>query len=431
MVDGWEKTKLAHLCNKIKSGGTPKSTNKEYYSGEIPFVIIEDMTHSKRYLKDTMKHISDKALLSSNTWKIPPNNLLYSIYATLGEVVINKIEVTTNQAILGIIPNSKKIVTNFLYYILESHKAQIYKHTTQTTQKNLNLEIVQNFEFTIPKSVQEQSKIAEIFWKIDKTIDQTEKIIAKHERIKEGLMQDLFTKGIDEHGNIRSEEIHKFRDSPFGRIPEEWDIKELKDVGKVLVSNVDKKIIQGEMKVKLCNYMDVYTNEYIDSTLNFMEASATPAEINKFTLEVGDVIFTKDSETPDDIAVPSVVTEKIDNLICGYHLAIVRPNQKIINGLFLMKTLKLKSVNNHFSIMASGSTRFGLTLNTILTARIPVPKSKNEQEKIENILWKIDQNLSEEKQKLTKLKRIKAGLMQDLLTGKVRVTHLLEQEVAV
>jgi type I restriction enzyme S subunit len=105
-----------------------------------------------------------------------------------------------------------------------------------------------------------------------------------------------------------------------------WPTKKLYEIAHVRISNVDKKTNGNEKPVKLCNYMDVYSNEYITDILNFMEATASTTEIERFGLNDGDVVITKDSETPDDIGIPAVVTEKIEGLVCGYHLALIRPD---------------------------------------------------------------------------------------------------------
>ena len=97
-------------------------------------------------------------------------------------------------------------------------------------------------------------------------------------------------------------------------------------------SNVDKKSEDGEKAVRLCNYVDVYKNDKITMSLDFMEATATEAQIERFALQVGDIVITKDSETPDDIGVPALITETAPDLVCGYHLAILRPNAEEITG---------------------------------------------------------------------------------------------------
>jgi len=157
-----------------------------------------------------------------------------------------------------------------------------------------------------------------------------------------------------------------------------------------------------------------------------MIGTATKKEIDKFNVLKGDVIITKDSEEFDDIAKPSYVSEEIPNLVCGYHLAILRP-KNIIEGLFLSKALRLHYVNVFFQKRANGITRFGITKETIENALIPLPPLP-EQQRIAEILSQIDQTIEKEQQYKEKLQKIKQGLMQDLLTGKVRVNKLLEVE---
>ena len=113
--------------------------------------------------------------------------------------------------------------------------------------------------------------------------------------------------------------------------PSGWQVNQLGEVTAVIVSNVDKKSKAGEPPVRLCNYMDVYRNETITSQIDFMHATATPVQIENFGLRRGDVMITKDSGDPTDIAVPAVVVDDFtDHVLCGYHLALLRP--KDIDG---------------------------------------------------------------------------------------------------
>lgn len=166
----------------------------------------------------------------------------------------------------------------------------------------------------------------------------------------------------------------------------EWKNKTLRQVADIRVSNVDKKIHSEKSLVKLCNYMDVYSNAYIRNSIPFQLGSADVNELTRFSLISGDVIITKDSETPDDIAISAVVSEKIENLVCGYHLAILRPNRIEIDGFFLMHKFKLPEIKNYFFQVANGSTRYGLTIGDIENAKINIPTSLAEQRKISRIL---------------------------------------------
>ena len=194
-----------------------------------------------------------------------------------------------------------------------------------------------------------------------------------------------------------------------------WTTCKLREVADVRVSNVDKKIHNAETPIKLCNYMDVYANDYVTESINFMSASASKLEIDRFGLQAGDVVITKDSETPDDIGVSAVVTDSIDGLICGYHLALVRPRNGAIDPIYLAKQFSSDPVARYFTLNAGGSTRFGLPVGVIENTQIPVAP-RLEQTKIAEILSTVDQAIDQTEALITKQQRIKTGLMQDLLT---------------
>ena len=162
------------------------------------------------------------------------------------------------------------------------------------------------------------------------------------------------------------------------RLPEGWQEVRLGEACRIIISPVDKKTIEGETPVKLCNYMDVYYNNFIDSRINFMIATANPKEIEKFSIIEGDVIITKDSETPDDIGVPAYVKETIKHLLCGYHLAILRP-KKQTTGKYILYALGSPRIKHYFYKFANGITRFGLTIESYQKIKIllpPLPEQK-------------------------------------------------------
>jgi type I restriction enzyme S subunit len=196
-----------------------------------------------------------------------------------------------------------------------------------------------------------------------------------------------------------------------------WESTNLGKVLELIVSNVDKKIDKHERVVNLCNYLDVYRNRYLNSTCDFSLGSVTEAEYEKFKLKIGDVIITKDSETPDDIAIPSVIDDQIAELICGYHLAILRTDsQKVLDGHFLMNLLQHHPVKSQFSSVAGGATRFGLTRDAILNVKIDYPIQLTEQKRIANIIRSVDISISENKKLLNKVTDLKKALMQELFT---------------
>jgi type I restriction enzyme S subunit len=147
-------------------------------------------------------------------------------------------------------------------------------------------------------------------------------------------------------------------------LPSNWEGRRLKYVSNINFSNVNKKTEDGEKEVNLCNYVDVYYNDFITSELAFMKATATDEEIRKFLLHKGNVLITKDSETADDIGIPAYVSEEIDNLVCGYHLAILRA-KKFVDGRYLFRFLQSKQIAAYFETRANGITRYAIGLDTV------------------------------------------------------------------
>lgn len=195
----------------------------------------------------------------------------------------------------------------------------------------------------------------------------------------------------------------------------EWSSASVRSVADVRVSSVDKKFDTSETPVRLCNYNDVYANDYIASSIEFMRASAGQAEIDRFSLKLGDVVITKDSETPDDIGVSAVVAEHIEGLVCGYHLALLRPKNGAINSVYLAKQLRSASSIKYFATSASGTTRFGLAIAAIEDMLIPLAP-RPEQDKIADVLVSLDRAIEQTEQSIAKQRRIRTGLIQDLLT---------------
>jgi len=195
----------------------------------------------------------------------------------------------------------------------------------------------------------------------------------------------------------------------------DWQSYSLSEIADIRISNVDKKSKPGENPVQLCNYMDVYSNDYITINLEFMGSTASSVECTKFKVDEGDVLITKDSETPYDIGIPSVVIDKIEDLVCGYHLALIKPNREVINSVFLSKQLATADVSSYFSRMVAGSTRYGLSNGAIAKTKVSIP-SLAKQQKVAEVLFNIDQTIEKTEALIEKYQHIKAGLMHDLFT---------------
>jgi type I restriction enzyme S subunit len=213
----------------------------------------------------------------------------------------------------------------------------------------------------------------------------------------------------------------KYKDSGaewLGVVPEGWSVKRLKNVCGNYSSNVDKKSVEGQSQVSLCNYTDVYYNEEITPRIDFMQATATDSQIDKFTLRGGDVIITKDSEDPNDIGVPTYVPHDLPGVICGYHLSVLRANHGT-EGAYIKRLFDTSYVKSSFATLANGLTRYGLGHDAISGLVIPVPPLA-EQTAIASFLdtetSKIDSLVSEQRRLIELLKEKRQAVISHAVT---------------
>ena len=189
--DEWTIKRLGDLA-KMNSGGTPDSSNSEYYGGDIPFLSISDITSTNKYISRTEKTITEKGLRNSSARIFPIKTIMYAMYASLGKCGIANISLSCSQAILGITP-SKNIDTEYLYYILSYIEETVKEYGQTGTQTNLSKQLVQDLELYLPTDAKEQQAIATILSDMDKEIADLEARRDKYKLIKSGMMQKLLT----------------------------------------------------------------------------------------------------------------------------------------------------------------------------------------------------------------------------------------------
>jgi len=203
----------------------------------------------------------------------------------------------------------------------------------------------------------------------------------------------------------------------IGDIPTHWEIKRLKYVASANPSNVDKKSKNDEDEVYLCNYIDVYKNDYITSEIKFMQATASKEQIDKFALQKGDIIATKDSEKADDIGVPALVTEDLPEVICGYHLTHIKP--KHIKGDFLFRFFQTSILSNYFEYLTNGITRFALGVDHFNSIPVVIPPLP-EQDVITNYLKQktadIDQLIVDKQNLIELYQKEKTAIINQAVT---------------
>ncbi|WP_305046642.1 restriction endonuclease subunit S [Geoalkalibacter sp.] len=202
-------------------------------------------------------------------------------------------------------------------------------------------------------------------------------------------------------------------------LPDSWQTVPIKTVCSYTVSNVDKHSLEDEMPVRLCNYTDVYKNDRVSPDLELMSATATEDEIDKFHLEAGDVVITKDSESWDDIGIPAYVEATADDFVCGYHLAFMRPNGYLLDGRFLFRCVQSRPVALQLELEATGVTRYGLPKGAIGNALIPLPSLETQRliaDYLDRETARIDALVAEKEKMLALLEEKRAALISRAVT---------------
>ena len=323
-----------------------------------------------------------------------------------------------------------KIYPKYFYQYVMS---RFFNHQKDLLAEGTTQEAISNDDFkriyiSFPSSLSEQHKISEILETVDETIEKTDAIIEKYKRIKQGLMQELLTRGIDENGKIRSEETHKFKDSPLGRIPEKWEIVKVKDIGEIeggYAFKSDSFLLNGEYQViKIGNLykgiLDLKKNLAYLNTLNEQE--------EKYTLKHLEILITLTGTIGKKDYGYTVILKHPKKVIFNQRVARIRVINTQNNPIFIFYQTKMEFFLNQFFDNSKGGTGNQTNvsvydLKKIKILRPPLP----EQQRIASILSSIDETIEKEQKYKEKLERIKQGLMENLLTGKVRVNHLIKE----
>jgi type I restriction enzyme S subunit len=284
---------------------------------------------------------------------------------------------------------------------------------------------IKDLEIVFPP-VPEQKEIAAFLdretAKIDRLMTVRRKQVERLHEQRIAVISHAVTKGIDQNAKLKVSGV-KWLD----KIPIDWEVTPLWTQARLIVSNVDKKSVPGEQSVRLCNYLDVYKNDHINRGLAFMEATATRAEIAKFSLRLNDVIITKDSEDPNDIAVPAIVTESVPSLVCGYHLAILRALPRLLPA-YLFHLFQTVYMRSYFATKAQGVTRFGLSQNDITRCPVPAPPVPAQEAIVRHIdreAVKLERLVTQYNKEIELLSEYRASLISHAVTGKIDVRGLV------
>lgn len=396
-MEDWKTTKLQNIAN-LYAGGTPSTKNKNYWGGAIRWMASGEVNLKRVY--EVNGRITELGFKNSSARIVPPNSILIGLAGqgkTRGTVAINKIELTTNQSLAAIVPQNDKINYEFLYYNLDSRYDELRQLSVGSGRAGLNLEILNNLKISFPP-LPEQKKIAEILSTWDSSIETYEKLISAKQNRKRALMQRLLT-GKQRFPQFAGQAWKEVRIGELiGEVARyiQWDEEELYSLVSI------RRRFKG-----LFDRGKFYGNQIAVKKLK--------------TIHSGDFLISKRQVSH---GAWGVVTDDFHGYKVSdeYDCLKVKDGKKIdINfwGWFCKMPLM-----QHYSFLASNGVHIEKLIFDVDTFKkrvVVIPPTIEEQKRIAEILSACDREIELLEKQRDAFKQQKRGLMQKLLTGKVRV----------
>ena len=422
--EDWTVKRLKYCVNKFGGGGTPESSNDEFYDDEhgVNWVAIGDMS-TNQYVESTDRKVTELGIKDQQLTIYPKGTVIYSIYATIGKVAELKASSTINQALIAIIENKEILNKNYLKKYLNFLENIVLAETSTNTQANLNLQKVQNFMICLPPLI-EQQRIAEFLDKkcadIDEIIAKTEKQIKTLEQYKKSIITEAVTKGFDNNLEYINNTFYKVK-------PQNWKLSRIKDVLSLLTDYTANGSFQS-----LADNVEYLDYEAYARVIRLTDLRVNMENAGIYVNEHAYNYLRKSSLFGGEILVANV------GAYAGIFCEMPKCKYKATLGpnMFLLKTNKLMLqhylyyiglsyiVSKQLIIKATASAQPKLNKQDVKTIYILVPPISEQKEIIEfldNRCEEIDQIIYKQKEGLKILKKYKQSLIYEYVTGKKRV----------
>lgn len=390
----WEVATLGKLVS-ITSGESPSLFNLRDI-GKYPYIKVEDMNNCEKYQADSREYTDDERVVIAKGSIIFPKR---GAAITNNKVRIAACQLYMDSNMMAITPNDL-VCGDYLYFKITYE--QLFKIADTSTIPQINNKHIIPYKICLPP-LAEQRKIAEILGVWDEAIEKQSRLIEKLELRKHALMQRLLT------GRTRL---------PGFTTP--WQKVKLGEIGKISSAGVDKKVNEGEVPVRLLNFVDVFYRDFIYNDELTHWVTAKPIKVEQCSVQKGDIFFTPSSEMPTDIAISAVAMEDMKGVVYSYHIVRLRPHIEM-DLHYRAYAFKTDEFYKQAERICDGSgQRYVISQDGFRNMSIHLP-SLPEQKAIAEVLTAADNEIATHRKKLDALRLQKRGLMQQLLTGKTRV----------
>jgi type I restriction enzyme S subunit len=423
MKDNW-MTKRVEEFGDLITGSTPSTKISNYWDGEIPFYSPADFK-GKSFCFDTERTITKIGLKTGR--KLPINSILFTCIGSIGKMAINGKVGISNQQINAVVVK-EEFDFKYIYYLLYHFKNRFKNFAPMTTIQIINKTEFGLFEFTLPPFPQ-QKKIANILSTCDEVIEKTEAAIAKYQALKQGMMHDLFTRGIDVNtGKLRpsyQDAPELYEESKLGMIPKEWDVINFEEATEIITDFTANGSFES-LRINVKYYYEVNYGRLIRLTDLRQNLQTDGVYVDK----AGFDYLAKSALRENDIMLANVgeytgfacLMPKVNYpATMAPNMFLVRTNQELFDAKFMYYFMTFPSFTNQVDNVSASSATKLLNKTNFRAMELPKP-SIDEQKLFGTSLEAINEKIQTEQSALAKYQQLKSGLMQDLLTGKVEVS---------
>ena len=396
----WQEVKLDDVCEYVCSGGTPKSTIMEYYGGKIPWLNTKGVHFNRIYT--TEKYITEKGLANSSAKWIPINSVVIAMYgATAGNIAINKIPLTTNQACCNLIINERKSDYRFVYFYLLYKNIELSQQANGGAQQNLNAQQIKDFPIFLPP-IATQKQIATVLSALDDKIELNNKINQNLEQQAQALFKSWF---IDFE--------------PFGgTMPTDWKVGNLLDIAEYLNGLAMQKFrpTESEKGIPVLKIKELRQG-FCDSNSEF----CTPNVKNEYIINDGYVIFSWSG---------SLLVDFWCGGKCGLNQHLFKVSSKKFDKWFYYAWTKYH-LNRFIAIAADKATTMGhIKRDELEKAEVIIPESKDYCQ-ISQIIAPIYDLIIKNRIENTRLAQLRDTLLPKLMSGEIDVSKVdISKEIA-